>query len=275
MAFAAKDELATLNFEQLDTEFETIANRIEIAREELADAEQATGYLDDSRSALAEATIRLDKARLELDEVKADRIRVETELAQLDEAETRLKEILVDYNAASQDHAVYSVLTDAFHRNGIPTMILQRGLPIIEQEANRVLARMPQNMQIGLVTQRETKAKTTKETLDVVVSNGGVDYEYASLSGGERFRIDFALRLGISAVLSQRAGTPVDMLWLDEGWGTQDPEGHEAMFEAISAVSERFGLIVLITHLPEITDRMPARIEVAKEAGVAHARLVD
>ena len=52
-------------------------------------------------------------------------------------------------------------------------------------------------------------------------------------SGGEAFRIDFALRIAISKLLARRAGTALQTLIIDEGFGSQDEEGLAHIMEAL------------------------------------------
>src|SRR5207244_12800067 len=59
-------------------------------------------------------------------------------------------------------------------------------------------------------------------TLDVNVSDELGTRPYELFSGGEKFRVDFAIRIALSKLLARRAGAPLQMLAIDEGFGTQD-----------------------------------------------------
>ena len=114
-----------------------------------------------------------------------------------------------------------------------------------------------------------------KDVFDVEVSDNGVARQYGLFSGGERFRVDFALRVALSQLLARRAGAPLQFLIIDEGFGTQDPEGLAAMVEAINEISSRFELILVISHLPALRDQFAARIEVSKDGnGVSSFEII-
>jgi exonuclease SbcC len=83
-------------------------------------------------------------------------------------------------------------------------------------------------------------------------------------SGGEAFRVNFAIRLALSRVLAHRAGARLQTLVIDEGFGSQDADGRQRLVEAINMVSAEFKKILVITHLEELKDAFPARIEVSK-----------
>jgi exonuclease SbcC len=56
----------------------------------------------------------------------------------------------------------------------------------------------------------------------------------------------------------------MQLLVVDEGFGTQDAEGLERLIEAIKAIQDDFAKILIITHIPEMKEVFPARIEVRK-----------
>ena len=105
----------------------------------------------------------------------------------------------------------------------------------------------------------------TKETLDIrITDDSGVSRPYETFSGGEAFRVNFALRIALSQMLAERAGTQIRTLVVDEGFGTQDKEGIAALVGAIRAIQDDFDTILVVTHLDEMKDAFPIRIEVTK-----------
>ena len=121
-------------------------------------------------------------------------------------------------------------------------------------------------MQVSIETQRETKKGGTIETLDIKISDELGTRSYDMYSGGEAFRINFALRIALSKLLARRAGALLPTLFIDEGFGTQDSSGLGKLVEAINSIQEDFEKIIAITHLEELKDAFPVRIEVSKTA---------
>jgi len=113
-------------------------------------------------------------------------------------------------------------------------------------------------------TQRETKKGGMVETLDIKISDELGTRSYEMYSGGEAFRINFALRIALSKLLARRAGAPLPTLFIDEGFGTQDSSGLGKLVEAIHSIQDDFKKIIVITHLEELKDAFPVRIEVTK-----------
>ena len=141
-------------------------------------------------------------------------------------------------------------------------------MPEIESQANDILDRLSNGgMSVSFSTQKEYKDKNRedkKETLDILISDAAGKREYEMFSGGEAFRVNFAIRLALSRVLAQRAGARLRMLVIDEGFGSQDAEGRQRLIQAINMVQGDFSKILVITHLEELKDVFPARIEVEK-----------
>ncbi|HOA21726.1 MAG TPA: SMC family ATPase [Anaerolineaceae bacterium] len=160
------------------------------------------------------------------------------------------------------------VLERAFSKDGVPAMLIEPALSELSEEANRILRKLSNySMSVSFITQRELKdsRRTDKlETLDIQISDGSSTREYETYSGGEAFRINFSIRLALARLLSRRSGAQLRTLVIDEGFGNQDAEGRQRLVEAIGQVQEDFAMIVVITHIEELREQFPNRIEVEK-----------
>jgi exonuclease SbcC len=192
---------------------------------------------------------------------------VKAKIQRCTELETRKKEKEAQLAQASKVAYIYKELAQAFGKTGIQALIIETALPEIEAEANRLLGRMTDNrMHVKFETQRETKKGSTQETLDININDELGIRNYEMFSGGEAFRIDFAIRIALSRLLAKRAGAPLPTLIIDEGFGTQDSTGIEKLKEAINSIQDDFNKILVITHIEELRDAFPAHIDVIKTA---------
>ncbi len=159
-------------------------------------------------------------------------------------------------------------LERAFGKDGIPALLIEQALPEIEETTNDLLDRLTNGrMSFHFMTQREYKDASRddmKETLDMVISDSVGERDYEMFSGGEAFRINFSIRLALSQVLARRAGARLQTLVIDEGFGSQDAQGRQRLVEAINLVRDDFEKILVITHLEELKEAFPNRIEVEK-----------
>jgi exonuclease SbcC len=183
----------------------------------------------------------------------------------LEELTGKLKERQRALAQASHRQGLYDELTLVFGKKGIQAMLIETTLPEIEDEANRLLARMTDGrMTVTFETQRDTKKGDVSETLDIKIADELGTRNYEMFSGGEAFRIDCAIRISLSRLLARRAGAPLPTLIIDEGFGTQDVEGIEKLKEAINSIQDEFKKIIVITHIEELKDAFPTRINVVK-----------
>ena len=221
------------------------------AREELLDAQRV---LDDRRHVAS--SVGAEVARLTERLEAARRAAAERDLAQQSERE------------AATEHRRYSRLVQAFGRGGIPDLIIDNARPDLEADANTILGRLTDyEMSVHFAMQRGTKSGKAKETFDVLVHHDGGLRDFAMFSGGEAFRIAFAVRLALSKLLVRRAGARLETLVIDEGFGTQDPEGRERLIEAINVAREEFAKVLVITHLDDLKEAFGAQIQVSKDPG--------
>ncbi len=163
---------------------------------------------------------------------------------------------------------LYRELQTAFGQKGVQALLIESAIPEIEDEANQLLSRMTDGrMNLRFETQREARSSdSTIETLDILIADEAGTRDYELYSGGEAFRINFAIRIAISKVLARRAGARLQTLMIDEGFGTQDAQGRERLVEAINAIQSDFEKLIVITHIDELKDAFPVRIDVWKTA---------
>jgi len=242
---AIAEEKAALEQLKADIEVLTMQNEEHIRRS------QEVGI---QRTAVQQASNQVSAAQQQLKALADNRKRKK-------EYEGRLE-------AAEHEEAVYQELRQAFGKNGIPAMIIEAAIPELEVAANDWLARMTDGrMHLYLSTQREKISGGTMETLDIEIADELGTRAYEMYSGGEAFRINFAIRVALSKMLARRAGAQLRTLFIDEGFGTQDDDGRNKLVEAITAIQDDFDLVLVITHIDELRDAFPVHLIVEKTSG--------
>jgi exonuclease SbcC len=126
-------------------------------------------------------------------------------------------------------------------------------------------------------------------SLAVDARSGGflvVDHTNASqtrpartLSGGETFLASLALALALAdhlgATLAATGPARLDALFLDEGFGTLDPDALDVVAAALDELGARGRMVGVVTHVRELADRLPVRFEVRKVGGSATVERVE
>ena len=166
------------------------------------------------------------------------------------------------------ERGIYDDLSVAFGKNGIQALIIETAIPQLESDANELLGRLTENrMFLRLQLQegrRDSRTGQPSEELAIRIADEVGTRSYETFSGGEAFRINFSLRIALSKLLARRSGAPLPILFIDEGFGSQDSAGQERLTEAIRAIQDDFQKIIVITHIDRVKESFPVRIEVTK-----------
>jgi exonuclease SbcC len=264
---------ARLSAEHLDAQIVELAESLKRMQEECAADEQRcaelrsrTESLPAERQRLAELTGQAVDAHRARDETRDQCLYAQGRLDNCAFLERKQRESLARQDALRREQSIYGDLAYAFGRRGVQAMIIETAIPEIEEEANRILSRMTDGrMHVKFETQRDVRSGIgTIETLDIKISDELGTRSYEMFSGGEGFRVNFAIRIALSRLLAHRAGTRLQTLVVDEGFGSQDQDGRDRIVEAIQAIEPEFEKILIITHLEDLRERFPVRIEVSK-----------
>ena len=161
---------------------------------------------------------------------------------------------------------IYKILTEVYGKSGIQAAIIENAIPELAVKTNEILGKITDGrLYVEFLTQRDKKSGGTIETLDIKISDESGTRKYETYSGGEEFRINFAIRIALSKVLAHRAGASLRMLILDEGFGVLDEQGREKLVESINSITDEFDNILVITHIQDLKEAFPIRLEVTKE----------
>jgi len=249
-----KSQLSNLQaeLEQQETEYDS-------ALVTLTEAESAAPDLQQAQRDLLDLLEQENILRTEVGMAKQ-------KVAVLDDLRARRKTLESERETLSQNVARYKQLERAFGKDGVPALLIEQALPQIEAKANEILDRLTNGeMSVRFQTQRELKTTDAlRETLDIQISDRAGIRDYEMYSGGEAFRANFAIRLALSEILAQRAGARLQTLVIDEGFGSQDTIGRQRLIDAMNMVKPYFAKILVITHIDELKEVFPTRIEVEK-----------
>ena len=267
---AARAALVPLERELGGLEQQLSEQDVDVARQQAAYDEASGAYVNSARdlpdiNQAEDALLRLqEQENRQRSDVGGARQKVEV----LDRLRDRRTSLNQEREEKNRRISRLLTLERAFGKDGVPALLIEQALPEIEEQANQILDRLSGgSMSVRFATQKDYKDKSRedkKETLDILISDEIGTRDYEMFSGGEGFRVNFAIRLALSRVLAQRAGARLQTLVIDEGFGSQDAQGRQRLIEAINLVQHDFAKILVITHLEELKEAFPCRIEVEK-----------
>ena len=184
------------------------------------------------------------------------RQQVETMTDRLGKAET-LREQL---RASRTDHRLFSSLATDLRSDKFQAYVLEDSFTKLAQGASGRL--------FTLSGQRYSL--TFQEDQILVVDHDNADETRISdtLSGGETFLASLSLALELSRQVQEAAGAVnLDSLFIDEGFGTLDPDTLATVSETIQSLQVAGRMVGVITHIPELRDEFSQQIHVSKHQG--------
>ncbi|XQQ06994.1 MAG: AAA family ATPase [Leptolyngbya sp. IPPAS B-1204] len=252
---------------------------LEAMNTQIATLTQQLQQFPDPAAAIQTLEQQMQQRRAQLDQCLAQLGRLQQQQQQFAELQIQAVQFQTRQQTVRRQLRVYQELAQAFGKNGIQALMIENVLPQLEAETNQILGRLSANqLHVQFVTQRasrKTNLAATKmiDTLDILISDVQGTRPYETYSGGEAFRVNFAIRLALARLLAQRSGMALQLLIIDEGFGTQDDAGCDRLIGAINTIAADFACILTVTHIPHLKEAFQTRIEVCKTEQGSQLRL--
>lgn len=230
------------------------------SKERMNELRQDLESLPSLTTTLSTAIAHSERLERELRQAEIDRGVLENNISRCESLEAEIRTLEQERNRLAREKSIYDELTVAFGKNGIQALVIESAIPQLQDDANEILGRVTENrMHLKLELD-----ESTSEQLEIRIADELGTRDYLTFSGGETFRINFALRIALSRLLARRSGAPLPVLFIDEGFGSQDRSGQERLTEAIQSIQDEFEKIIVITHIDHMKEAFPVRIEVSK-----------
>lgn len=209
----------------------------------------------------------LDELR---DAVVRRRAQVEATLAHFDADRVRLDELRARVTSRREEAAVADTLGRLLSASGFEAWLMAAAL-------SELCARATTRLNV-LSGGRYSLVLDGREFLVRDHHNADEQRGVRTLSGGETFLASLALALALAeatAELASAGGPAIESIFLDEGFGTLDAETLEVVAGAIEELGATGRMVAIVTHIHELADRMPVRLDVAKGPGGSTVTRVD
>jgi exonuclease SbcC len=212
--------------------------------------------------------------------VAHERVRA-ANLAQLDTTLARLRELDAELATLDARHAVIGQIANVANGRNPYNMTFQRYvLGVFLDEVLYAASQRLRIMSRGRFLLRRVREAAGGR------SAGGLDLEVedtytstarpvSTLSGGESFLASLALALGLADVVQGYAGgIRLETIFVDEGFGTLDPEALDLAIRALRDLQQGGRLVGIISHVTELKEWIDARLEITRDRRGSSARFV-
>ena len=229
--------------------------------------------LDEQEDHLGPATLALEKAQAAAERAAEARARAEASHAQLDRACTEVEQAASAYQAAVGSSAALlevTALARGDNPTGTPlaTWVLQARFDEVLVFANERLAQMSSGRYELVRVDQEAGQRGRRQGLGLAVTDHlgvGRSRDPRTLSGGETFYVSLALALALADVVSaESGGVSLDTLFIDEGFGTLDPQTLQDVLAELGRLQEGGRTVGIVSHVAELRRQIPDRIEVRR-----------
>ncbi|OAJ92646.1 AAA family ATPase [Vibrio bivalvicida] len=228
--------------------------------EQLNDIEKPD--LDKKQTELDAAEIKYRERRSLLDTVLSVTERLEKVQNDINTLHEKNQQLEAEYKVYGTLYDVASGKTGS--RISLHRFVLGVLLDDVLIQASQRLSMMSKG-RYQLVRKTEGFKGAAGRGLDLSVEDGytGKTRDVATLSGGESFMAALALALGLSDVVqSYSGGIKLDTLFIDEGFGSLDPESLDLAIQTLIDLQQSGRMIGLISHVTELKEQMQLRVDV-------------
>lgn len=257
-----------------ELEIEGLAKKVQDYREEYRS-------VSDRHQDLYEMLKHTDKPDINLLKTKLDKLDASLQLLQQEQTALLItikenKQINEEVDALNHEikelEEQYKLLGNLYditrgqntYRITFERFVLAAFLDDILQEANSRLLKMTSG-RYQLVRKADRSKGNVQSGLELLVFDQytGQERHVKTLSGGESFKAALSLALGLADVVQNYAGgVSLETMFIDEGFGTLDPESLDQAIETLMDIQSTGRLVGIISHVPEIKERMEVRLEV-------------
>jgi DNA repair protein SbcC/Rad50 len=233
-------------------------------------AEAAT-LLDGVLAACEEAGVACRPGTWPGEDVAAALARAESDVRAIDQRIADAERLRAEERTATEAHQVADTLAQHLAANRFEKWLLDEALHQLVAGATEILDELSGGAYALAVDGKSGGFSVIDHT------NASQARPARTLSGGETFLASLALALALAdqvAGLAARTAR-LEALFLDEGFGTLDPEMLDVVASALDELGARGRMVGVVTHVRELADRLPVRFEVRKVGGVATVERVD
>jgi DNA repair protein SbcC/Rad50 len=275
---------ATAQRDVLQARLQELERKSEEADKALEDAQYALGKLAarDGWSRLLPPAVGQDEADVvesltgeRQKDATATRSTVATlahEVAATEKALVRASDLAKKRAELGKDAALAKTLAEHLRANELVAWIQEEALTRLAEGGSRHLRKLSQDrytLRLGSGAEEAT-ARAEQDFFVVDAWNGDAVRSVRTLSGGETFLASLALALALAESLTElgaesRAMDALESLFLDEGFGSLDAETLDVVVSALDALHGGQRMVGVVTHVRELAERLPARLEVRRQ----------
>ncbi|MFA5733017.1 MAG: SbcC/MukB-like Walker B domain-containing protein, partial [Acidithiobacillus sp.] len=210
---------------------------------------------------------RIEKNKIELDFVKKQGM-LENKLSNIMKYKNDIIDAKNQIEILNVKLKKYQDVIEVCGKNGYQKAKMKAIVPLLEIKSNELVKQFTQNDNLSIKFDLDPKTKSGKLKkcggLEIIIQNGNNERKLNMYSGGETVIITFSILLSLAEILSERRGSKLKTLIIDERISGLDNENINQFIEVINKISSKFERIIVISHITEILSAFDDSIIIEK-----------
>ena len=247
-----------LSIEENRVKIQDFKVRYKVLCEQIKELEAKFANVSFDPKAFAEIERQYTLKQQEVKALHEQCIRIASELERITQALVTKKELLKSVAALSTRQEHIKLLENIFRGQGFVQYISSIYLQQLCQHANERFHRMTRgqlSLQIG--------ENNEFEIIDYL--NEGKSRSVKTLSGGQAFQVSLSLALALAESVQSEASADKNFFFIDEGFGTQDTESVNIVFETMANLLKDNRIVGIISHVEELKERIPMSLTITND----------
>ncbi len=251
--------------EDTNKDLEEKQDKLSKTEKKLKELEFDEASYEKLKASVEKLSIEIRKIERESSQAREKAGRLEVRTSALEKELKELDGLAEGFKAKKKELDLLLKLDEVL--GGFKTHMISRIRPGLSQSSSRL---------ISLLTDSRYNEILLNEDYEITMTDESDIHSIDRFSGGEKDLANLCLRLAISQVIAERAGSGgMDFIILDEIFGSQDLSRRNNIFSALAGLSNRFKQIFLITHVEDVKDMLGNAIVVKRlEDGSSTAEVI-
>jgi DNA repair exonuclease SbcCD ATPase subunit/DNA repair exonuclease SbcCD nuclease subunit len=237
---------------RLESTIESIELLVEPARNRLNELEEA--LRNDENAEIVSLRAEIDAITKNLSRLDSEKIQLASKLGKLNSELEKFSDERFSRETVLQKMKVHELITTAFSRKGVPSVVVASQMPAINSEISKILS--------GIVDFTvELEVDEESDSMEVYINYGDSRRIIELGSGMEKMISSIAIRVALINVSSL---PKTDMFIIDEGFGALDDAGVESCNRLLASLKRYFKTVIVITHVDGVKDAADVVLEITK-----------
>ncbi|MDM1298823.1 SMC family ATPase [Empedobacter falsenii] len=246
------------NVTQIRKELEDFRILFETLKSSIQELEQKLAEVSFDETVFKTQEEKLIFVTNQLKEVTEIVTKTKTEIERLNKSFAEKKDLLIELEKLQKRATNLQTMRNLFNSAGFVQYVSSIYLKQLCDNANVRFHRMTRN-QLSL----QMNDNNDFEIIDYL--NEGRSRSVKTLSGGQSFQVSLSLALALAESVQTNAKSDKNFFFIDEGFGTQDTDAVNIVFETLMSLQKENRIVGIISHVDELKDRIPVALQITKD----------